>query len=71
MHKTILVPIDVEDSEKGKPMIKIARRIGDEESRIILVHVIDNVPSPVKSEDCPTTASILDSLPKEKLADPE
>ncbi len=50
MHKTILVPIDVEDSEKGKPMIKIARRIGDEESRIILVHVIDNVPSSVVEE---------------------
>ena len=45
MYKTILVPIDLAYSEKGKPMIKIARRIGDENARIILVSVVENVPN--------------------------
>ena len=50
MHKTILVPIDLANPEKGKPMIKIARRIGDEDARIILVHVIENVPKFVAAQ---------------------
>ncbi len=50
MHKTILVPIDLANPENGKPMIKIARRIGDEDARIILVHVIENVPKFVAAQ---------------------
>ena len=50
MYKTILVPIDLAYPEKGKPMIKIARRIGDEDAHIILVHVVENVPKFVAAQ---------------------
>ncbi len=50
MYKTILVPIDLAHPEKGKPMIKIARRIGDEDARIMLVNVVENVPKFVAAQ---------------------
>lgn len=50
MYKTILVPIDLSDSEKGKAMIKIARMMGDKDARIILVNVIDVVPAYVAAQ---------------------
>ncbi|MCP4934010.1 MAG: universal stress protein [bacterium] len=45
MYKTILVPIDLAHSEKGKPMIGIARRMGSQDVRIILVNVVEEVPA--------------------------
>ena len=50
MYKTILVPIDLTDSEKSKPMIEIARLMGNSVARIILVNVIDYVPAYVASQ---------------------
>ncbi len=50
MYKTILVPIDLTDSEKSKPMIEIARLMGNRVARIILVNVIDYVPAYVASQ---------------------
>ena len=50
MYKTILVPIDLAHPEKGKPMIKIARRTGDKDARIMLINVIENVPSFVAAQ---------------------
>ncbi len=44
MYKTILVPIDLAHLEKGKPMIGIALHIGDEDARIILVNVMEEIP---------------------------
>jgi len=50
MHKTILVPIDLSDSEKSKPMIKIARMMGGKDARIILVTVVEDIPTYVASQ---------------------
>lgn len=50
MYKTILVPIDLADSEKGKAMIKIARMMGDKDARIILITVIEIVPAYVAAQ---------------------
>jgi nucleotide-binding universal stress UspA family protein len=44
MFKTILVPIDLSHREKGQPMIDVARNIGGEEAKIVLVSVIEDVP---------------------------
>jgi nucleotide-binding universal stress UspA family protein len=50
MHKTILVPIDLSDSEKSKPMIKMARQMGGKDARIILVNVVEEIPAYVASQ---------------------
>ncbi len=44
MYKTILVPIDIAHLEKGKPMIGVAQHIGDEDARIILINVMEEIP---------------------------
>ena len=50
MYKTILVPIDLAHPEKGKPMINIARRLGGDNARIMLVNVIEDVPAFISSQ---------------------
>ena len=50
MYKTILVPVDLARPEKGKPMIEIARRIGGKDARIVLVNVVEDVPTYVVAE---------------------
>lgn len=50
MYKTILVPIDLVDSEKGKSMIKVARLMGDKGARIILINVVEDIPAYVAAQ---------------------
>jgi nucleotide-binding universal stress UspA family protein len=50
MYKTILVPVDMSHIEKGKLMIDVARTQGDENTRIILLHVIEDIPNWVAAE---------------------
>jgi len=50
MYKTILVPIDMSQVEKGKSMIDVAREQGDKDARIILLHVIEDIPNWVAAE---------------------
>ena len=50
MYKTILVPIDISHIEAGNLMIDIARKHSDKETRIILLHVIEDVPNWVAVE---------------------
>lgn len=45
MYKTILVPIDMSHIEKGKSTIEIAKKYGSKDTRIILLHVIEEIPS--------------------------
>jgi universal stress protein F len=45
MYKTILVPVDMSHLEKGKSMIDVARKQGDKDSQIILLHVIEEIPT--------------------------
>ena len=44
MYKTILVPIDMSHIEEGKSTIEIAKKYGGENTRIILLHVIEEIP---------------------------
>ena len=50
MYKSILVPIDMSNPETGKSMIEIARKQGDKDSQIILLHVIEDIPNWVAAE---------------------
>jgi nucleotide-binding universal stress UspA family protein len=50
MYKTVLVPIDMAHPERGKPMIDVARQIGDKDARILLVSVVEEVPTFVASQ---------------------
>lgn len=50
MYKTILVPIDLSDLDKGKATIDIAQRLGDEGCRIRLLYVVEDIPSYVAAE---------------------
>ena len=50
MYKNILVPIDLAHLEKGQPTIEVARKLADDNSRIILLNVIEEIPIWVASE---------------------
>ncbi len=50
MYKTMLIPIDMAHPEKGKPMIEVARQIGDKDARILLVNVIEDIQAFVASQ---------------------
>jgi len=50
MYKTILVPIDIAHIESGQSMIGIARKYCDDDTRIIMLHVIEEVPKWVAAQ---------------------
>ena len=50
MYKTILVPIDLSDLDKGKATLDIAKRLGDKGCRIVLLNVVEDIPSYVAAE---------------------
>ena len=45
MYKTILVPIDIAHIDKAKPMIDIATAHSGENTRIILLNVVEEIPT--------------------------
>ena len=44
MYKTILVPIDIAHFEEGKAILNMAREHADEDSRIVLLNVVEEIP---------------------------
>ncbi len=50
MYKTILVPVDLGHPEAGKKTAAIARKLGGAGARIVLLHVVADVPSFVTAE---------------------
>ena len=50
MHKAILVPIDLSHAEKGKAAIEVAKKFGEEGTRIMLINVVADVPTYVVAE---------------------
>lgn len=50
MYKTILVPIDMSHIEEGKLTLDIAKKHSDENTRIILLHVIEEPPKWISAE---------------------
>lgn len=45
MYKTILVPIDLAHLDEGKATVDVAISITDDDARIILLYVIEEIPS--------------------------
>ncbi len=49
MYKSVLVPVDLHHVERGKVIIGRAQKLADDESRIILLNVIEEIPSYVET----------------------
>ena len=45
MYKTILVPIDIANLDKGKLMIDVATELAGKDTRIILLNVVEEIPN--------------------------
>jgi universal stress protein F len=45
MYKTILVPVQLGDGEHGKARIAMARKIGGKKARVIVAHIIEEIPA--------------------------
>ena len=50
MYKSILVPIDLADSNKAIPMIEAAKKMAEKDANIILVNVIEAIPGFIASQ---------------------
>lgn len=50
MYKTILVPIDVGNADHSKHVINLAVNNGDDDARIILLNVVEDIPKWVAVE---------------------
>ena len=50
MYKAIMVPIDLWQAEKGKATIEVAKKLGEESIRIMLINVVDVTPIYVAPE---------------------
>jgi universal stress protein F len=50
MPKTIIVPIHLAQTEKAAIMLEVARQLGGDESSIVLVSIIEDVPTYVAAE---------------------
>ncbi|MEM8878307.1 MAG: universal stress protein [Pseudomonadota bacterium] len=50
MFKSILVPIDLADPERGKASIAVARSVAGSDAKIRLVSILEDVPSFVAAE---------------------
>ena len=44
MFKKILVPVDLAHNEQASEMVKLARELGGKSAKIILTHVINDIP---------------------------
>ena len=44
MYKKIIVPVDVSNAEKAEAMLATARKLGDENSVMVLVNVVEAIP---------------------------
>lgn len=50
MYKTILVPVDLGHPELCRKTLAIARKIGGDQGRIVLLNVVESIPSFVAAE---------------------
>jgi nucleotide-binding universal stress UspA family protein len=50
MYKAIMVPIDLSQAEKGKAIIEVAKQLGGEATRMVLVNVVVGIPTYVAAE---------------------
>ncbi len=50
MYKSILVPVDVSSPDQGKESLALARKMGSKDAHIIMLSVIEDVPSYIRAQ---------------------
>lgn len=50
MYNTIIVPVEMSHAEKASPMLAAARQLGGDQAKIVLVSVVEDVPTYVAAE---------------------
>lgn len=50
MYKSILLPIDLSEIERGRAMIDLAQKLADKDTRIRLVNIVVDIPAFVAAE---------------------
>ena len=45
MYQTIIVPVDVSNSDKASAMLETAERLGGESAKIVLLNIIETIPN--------------------------
>lgn len=50
MYKTILVPVDMSHEERVGPMMETAKLLGGQGSKVVLVHVVEEIPAYVAAQ---------------------
>ena len=50
MYGTIIVPVDVTDTDRAAVMLDTAQRLGGERAKIVLVNIVEAIPSYVALE---------------------
>lgn len=50
MYKTILVPVDLANMEAGTAMVEAARHVASDGAKIVLAHVVEDIPAYVAAE---------------------
>lgn len=50
MYRTIIVPVDLTQEDKGRDIFERAYRLGEGEARIVLVNVLEEIPAYVAYE---------------------
>lgn len=50
MYKTILVPVDLSHKERVGPMLEVAKLLADDNSKIVLANVIEDIPAYITAQ---------------------
>jgi len=50
MYKSILVPVDVASPDQGKQSLALARKLGGKDAHIMMLAVIEDVPSYIRAQ---------------------
>jgi len=50
MYRTIVIPIDLAQEEKGRHIVDLAKKLGGDEARFILTNVLEELPGYVAVE---------------------
>lgn len=50
MYKTIIIPVDISHAEKAQQMLEVAHCIKDDDAKLLLLNVIEDVPAYAAAE---------------------
>ena len=50
MYNTILVPVDMAHTDKAEAMFDIARKLGKKDAKVVVVNIVEEIPTYILSE---------------------